>query len=129
MPTNLSIQTIMGDVIGSTDHRYAMKDSAGNTMDTVKIIANPAGGNVVVGPLSWTPQFAGESLLVGVSATGDRTNLETVTAGPLLTERLSGSTRSASSRRSAASTRRRAIDAARSCASAEWGKMWVSIKS
>jgi hypothetical protein len=48
----------------------------------------PAGGNVVVGPLAWTPEFAGQSLLVGVGATGDRTNLETVTAGPLPTERL-----------------------------------------
>ena len=39
MPTNLSIQTLIGDVVGSTGHRYAMKDSAGNKMDTVKIIA------------------------------------------------------------------------------------------
>jgi hypothetical protein len=44
MPTNLSIQTILGDVVGSAAHRYAVADSAGNTMDTVKIITNPAGG-------------------------------------------------------------------------------------
>jgi hypothetical protein len=43
MPTNLSFQTILGDVVGSTAHRYALTDSAGNTMDTVKIITNPAG--------------------------------------------------------------------------------------
>jgi len=43
MPTNLSIQTILGDVVGSTGHRYAVTDSAGNTTDTVKIITNPAG--------------------------------------------------------------------------------------
>ena len=43
MPTNLSIQTILSDVVGSTGHRYAAKDNAGNTMDTVKIITNPAG--------------------------------------------------------------------------------------
>jgi hypothetical protein len=44
MPTNLSIQTLLGDVVGSTGHRYAVTDSAGNPMDTVKIITNPAGG-------------------------------------------------------------------------------------
>jgi len=44
MSTNLSIQTLLGDVVGSTGHRYAVRDSAGNTMDTLKIITNPAGG-------------------------------------------------------------------------------------
>jgi hypothetical protein len=48
----------------------------------------PAGGSIVIGPLAWTPQFASEGLLIGVSAAGDRSNLETVTAGPLPTERL-----------------------------------------
>jgi hypothetical protein len=53
-------------------------------------VPNPVapGGNVVVGPFPWTPQFAGESLLFGVSAAGDRSNLETVTTGPILTARL-----------------------------------------
>jgi zinc metalloprotease ZmpB len=53
-------------------------------------VPNPIapGGNVVVGPFPWTPQFAGESLLFGVSAAGDRSNLETVTAGPILNARL-----------------------------------------
>jgi len=44
MPTNQTIQTLLGNVVGSTAHRYAVTDSAGNTMDTVKIITNPAGG-------------------------------------------------------------------------------------
>ena len=44
MPTNLSIQTVLGDVVGSTGHRYGLTDSAGNRMDTVKIIPSPAGG-------------------------------------------------------------------------------------
>ena len=44
MPTNLTIETLIGDVVGSTGHRYGLTDSAGNTMDTVKIITNPAGG-------------------------------------------------------------------------------------
>ncbi len=44
MATNPTIQTIIRDVIGSTGHRYALRDSVGNTMDTLKIIANPSGG-------------------------------------------------------------------------------------
>jgi len=44
MPTNLTIQTLLGDVVGSTGHRYAVTDNAGNTTDTVKIITNRAGG-------------------------------------------------------------------------------------
>jgi hypothetical protein len=50
--------------------------------------AIPTGGNVVVGPFPWTPQSAGESLLFGVSAAGDHSNLETVTAGPIPNARL-----------------------------------------
>ena len=61
MPTNLSIQTLIGDVVGATGHRYAVKDNAGNNMDTVKIIANPAGG------------------YLGVYHTGDNVNLATST--------------------------------------------------
>src|SRR6478672_8619841 len=61
MPTNLSIQTLLGDVVGSTAHRYALTDSAGNTMDTVKIIPNPAGG------------------YLGIYHTGSRVNLATST--------------------------------------------------
>jgi hypothetical protein len=48
----------------------------------------PAGGAVIVGPFPWTPQAAGESLLFGVSAAGDRSNIETVTAGPIPNARL-----------------------------------------
>jgi hypothetical protein len=44
MPTNLTIQTLLGDVVGSTGHRYTVTDNAGTTTDTVKIITNPAGG-------------------------------------------------------------------------------------
>jgi hypothetical protein len=46
------------------------------------------GGAVVVGPFPWTPQAAGDSLLFGVSAAGDRSNLETVTAGPIRNARI-----------------------------------------
>ena len=45
----------------TTGHRYAVTDSAGNTMDTVKIITNPAGG------------------YLGVYHTGSRVNLATST--------------------------------------------------
>jgi zinc metalloprotease ZmpB len=48
----------------------------------------PSGGSSVVGPFSWTPQAAGESLLFGVSAVGDPSNLESVTAGPIPNARL-----------------------------------------
>ncbi|MEP6562196.1 MAG: hypothetical protein ABJD68_14120 [Nakamurella sp.] len=48
MSTKLSIQTILGDVIGSTRHRYGLKDSAGHVMDTVKILANPTNGYLAV---------------------------------------------------------------------------------
>ncbi|HKB05209.1 MAG TPA: hypothetical protein VKD90_23495 [Gemmataceae bacterium] len=53
-------------------------------------VPNPIapGSDVIVGPFPWTPQFAGESLLFGVSAAGDRSNLETVTAGPIRNARL-----------------------------------------
>jgi zinc metalloprotease ZmpB len=50
--------------------------------------ALPAGGAIVVGPFAWTPEFANDTLLFGVSATGDRSNLETVTAGPIANARL-----------------------------------------
>ena len=43
----------------------------------------PAGGQVVVGPLTWIPQVAGqEALLASVSAVGDVSNADTVN-GPL----------------------------------------------
>ena len=48
MATTVSIQTIIGEVVGATGYRYAVTDSAGNTMDTVKIIANPSGGYLAV---------------------------------------------------------------------------------
>ena len=48
MPTNISMQTLIGDVRNSTGHRYALKDSAGNRMDTVKIISNRGGGYLAV---------------------------------------------------------------------------------
>jgi hypothetical protein len=46
------------------------------------------GARLVVGPLDWTHQFEGESLLVSVSAEGDRSNLESVTVGPILNSQL-----------------------------------------
>ena len=42
MPTNLTIQTLLGDVVGFTGHRYAVTDNAGNKRDTRKIITNPS---------------------------------------------------------------------------------------
>ena len=48
MPDAPTIQTIVGDVVGSTGHRYAVTDSAGHPMDTVKIIAHPAGGYLAI---------------------------------------------------------------------------------
>lgn len=50
--------------------------------------AIPPGGNAVVGPFPWTPQSEGESLLFAVSAPGDRSNLESVTSGPIPNARL-----------------------------------------
>jgi hypothetical protein len=48
MPAELSIQAVLGDVVGSTGHRYGVRDSDGNTMDTAKIIANPSGGYLAI---------------------------------------------------------------------------------
>ncbi|HEY4993511.1 MAG TPA: hypothetical protein VII33_15665 [Nakamurella sp.] len=56
-PMNAGIESIICDVPGSTAHRYGTTDSAGNTMDTVKIIDSPAGG------------------YLGVSHTGDTVHL------------------------------------------------------
>ena len=38
------LQTIIEDVPGSTAHRYALKDSLGNSMDGLKVIQSPSGG-------------------------------------------------------------------------------------
>lgn len=48
----------------------------------------PPGGEAIVGPFSWTPLQADDSLLFAVSAPGDRSNLELVNAGPIATRRL-----------------------------------------
>ena len=42
------IADLIADVPGSTGHRYGTRDDAGNTMDTVKIIDDPAGGYLAV---------------------------------------------------------------------------------
>jgi outer membrane lipoprotein-sorting protein len=42
-PTVNSLKTIIEDVRGATAYRYNVVDSAGNRMDTAKIIADPAG--------------------------------------------------------------------------------------
>ncbi len=44
MATNIPIGSILGDVVGATGHRYELRDSAGNTMDTLKLIPDPSGG-------------------------------------------------------------------------------------
>jgi hypothetical protein len=54
-----TLRTILGDVPGANGYRYDAKDSAGNRMDTVKIIVNPAGG------------------YLGIYHTGDTVNLAT----------------------------------------------------
>jgi PA14 domain len=46
--TSISVQTILGAVVGATGYRYGVRDSAGNVMDTAKIIANPQGGYLSV---------------------------------------------------------------------------------
>lgn len=53
-------------------------------------VPNPIqpGESQLVGPFPWKPQAAGESLLFAVSAEGDRSNLEIVTAGPIPNARL-----------------------------------------
>lgn len=59
------------------------------TMATISIPTPiPSGGSRIVGPFPWTPQATGESLLFGVSAVGDQSNLETVIAGPIPNSRL-----------------------------------------
>jgi zinc metalloprotease ZmpB len=50
--------------------------------------AIPSAGSQVVGPFPWIPQTSGESLLFGVSAPGDLSNLETVSGGPIPNARL-----------------------------------------
>lgn len=45
-------------------------------------------GESIVGPFPWIPQAPGESLLLAVSAAGDHSNLESVTAGPIANARL-----------------------------------------
>ena len=47
-----------------------------------------SGGNVVAGPFNWTPQLPAQKVLFSVSATGDVSNLETVTTGAILNSRL-----------------------------------------
>jgi hypothetical protein len=46
------------------------------------------GDKVVVGPFSWIPQHDGAHLLFSASTLGDRSNMETIVAGPILTSRL-----------------------------------------
>jgi hypothetical protein len=60
MAADLTIQTALADVIGSTAHRYGVRDSAGNTMDTAKIIVNPAGGYLAV-------YHRGDEVMLGTS--------------------------------------------------------------
>lgn len=47
-----------------------------------------SGGLIVVGPFTWTPQFANQPVLFSASAPGDVSNLDTVTAGPVQNARL-----------------------------------------
>ena len=46
------------------------------------------GSSTVIGPFEWTPQFADEQLLFAVSAPGDRSTIERVTAAPIPNARL-----------------------------------------
>ncbi len=61
MTFGATLRAMLADVRGATGYRYDAKDSAGNRMDTVKIIANPAGG------------------YLGISHAGDTVNLATST--------------------------------------------------
>src|SRR6478672_699748 len=47
-PDDRQVRTLLGRVVDSTGHRYDVKDSIGNAMDTAKIVANPAGGYLAV---------------------------------------------------------------------------------
>jgi hypothetical protein len=72
-----------------SDARVWPTDWKATTTVRVPLPANiPPGGQVVAGPFQWTPEFERQKLLVSVSATGDLSNLETVTAGPIVTSRL-----------------------------------------
>jgi hypothetical protein len=46
------------------------------------------GAQVKVGPFTWTPHIANQKVLFSVSASGDISNLETVTSGSILNSRL-----------------------------------------
>jgi hypothetical protein len=48
MPADEDVRTLLGRVVDSTGHRYDVKDSSGHSMDTAKIVANPAGGYLAV---------------------------------------------------------------------------------
>jgi hypothetical protein len=45
-------------------------------------------GEAVFGPIRWTPEHADAKVLISVSATGDVSNIETVTSGPVNALRL-----------------------------------------
>lgn len=55
----LPVRDLLGDVTTATGHRYDTKDSAGHSMDTAKIVTDPAGG------------------YLAISHTGDSVNLAT----------------------------------------------------
>jgi hypothetical protein len=59
-----------------------------NTASIAVSGAIPPGADRVIGPFPWTSQAAGDSLLFGVSAAGDRSNLESITAVPLPNARM-----------------------------------------
>jgi hypothetical protein len=44
MPTDIGIRDILTNVTAADGYRYGLQDSAGSTMDTLKVIGNPSGG-------------------------------------------------------------------------------------
>jgi len=46
------------------------------------------GGSLLAGPFAWIPRSEHDNLLFSVSAEGDRSNIEIITAGPILNNRL-----------------------------------------
>jgi hypothetical protein len=89
---NLGTQTAQNVRVRAYQAKQAAPDTwPGHfkSMTTASILVGslPAGGSKQVGPFQWTPEFAGPSVLLSVSADGDRSHTDTV-VGSVPTARL-----------------------------------------
>ena len=83
---NVTVKLFQGDPAGGL--KWPSGWTAAATPQLNAPAAIPPGGEVVVGPFSWTPKVAGdERLLASASAPGDVSNADTVN-GPLAVDRL-----------------------------------------